>query len=313
MVKNIVVENLSVGFPTKQGVVRAVDGVSTIFQEGEFTAIIGESGCGKSVLGQALMGMLAGNVIREGKVFYGDLEVSAELFLKHRIYGREIGIVPQNPFASFNPIRKLKNQFDDLLVAHGVFDRDDTLKKEWLHFFALHDTDRVLASYPHELSGGMQQRFLCAMAMALEPRWILADEPTKGLDDETCRIVFDNLLRIKKLGNVSMVIITHDVKLARKICDRTCVMYAGQVVEQGKNIFCKPIHPYTKSYMRALPENGFKPSWGSTCNLNCDIQGCKFAPRCELADDICRQYSPKYKTFYDSEVKCHHAKSSKYK
>jgi len=307
MVKNIVVKNLSVGFPTKQGIVAAVDGVSAVFKAGQFTAIIGESGCGKSVLGQALMGMLPDYVVREGTVYYGDLEASAELFLKHRIYGREIGIVPQNPFASLNPVRKLQKQFDDLLEAHGVFDKDNALKKEWLHFFALEDADRVLASYPNELSGGMQQRFLCAMAMALEPQWILADEPTKGLDEETCSIVFENLLKIKKLGNVSMVIITHDVKLARNICDRTCVMYAGQMVEQGDNVFSSPIHPYTKSYMQALPENGFKPLWGRAPNLSDNIQGCKFAPRCELSDDICRQCSPKYKTLANCEVRCHHA------
>lgn len=307
MVKNIIVENLSVGFPTKQGVVAAVDDVSTVFKKGEFTAIIGESGCGKSVLGQAVMGTLPGYVVRKGKVHYGDLEASAEVFLQNGIYGKEIGIVPQNPSASLNPIRKLKKQFDDLLEAHGVIDKDDSLKKHWLRFFALEETDRVLSSYPNELSGGMQQRLLCAMAMALEPQWIIADEPTKGLDEETCNIVFENLLKIKELGNVSMVIITHDVKLARNICDRTCVMYAGQMVEQGTEVFANPVHPYTKSYMQALPENGFKPLWGRAPNLSDDLQGCKFAPRCEFATELCKQSVPDTKTLTNCKVRCHHA------
>ncbi|MDO4179422.1 MAG: ABC transporter ATP-binding protein [Phascolarctobacterium sp.] len=307
MVKNIVVKNLSVGFPTKQGVVQAVDDVSVVFQEGKFTAIIGESGCGKSVLGQALMGMLPNYVVLQGSVLYGNLKASAEVFLQNKIYGRELGIVPQNPSASLNPTRKLKKQFDDLLEAHGVFDKDDSIKKHWLHFFALDDADRVLVSYPDELSGGMQQRFLCALAMSLEPKWILADEPTKGLDEETCSIVLENLLKIKELGSVSMVIITHDVKLARNVCDKTCVMYAGQMVEQGTDVFNTPVHPYTKSYMQALPENGFKPLWGRAPNLSDALQGCKFAPRCMFASEICRQAVPETKISPHGEVRCHHA------
>lgn len=303
MVNDIQVRDLYVYFPVEQGLVKAVDGINIDFAWSKFTAIIGESGCGKSVLGQALLNILPEYVQQQGGIIYQRHDILHDK-LPNKFYGLEFGIVPQNPGDSLSSTRKIVKQMQDVLDVAGIADSDDAVKIKWLKFFGLADTKRILQSYPYELSGGMQQRVLCAMSCMCHPKWILADEPTKGLDERVCGVVYDNLQKIKVAANCGMVIITHDLKLAQQVCDMVAVMYSGQILEAGEHIFTKPLHPYTQAFMKSLPQNGFQPMAGTAPSPADNLAGCKFAPRCPYASEHCRkEIPPVYKTG-DTMVRC---------
>lgn len=287
----IKVEELSVAFPTKEGLVRAVDDVSIQFNPYTVTAIIGESGCGKSVLGQAILGILPPTVFKEGVI----VTKASSTF----------GIVPQNPADSLNPIRKIYKQFQDVLDAHGIQDKKNTLKKECMELFGLEDVERVLNAYPHELSGGMLQRLLCAMAISTKPQWIFADEPTKGLDENTVKIVTENFQRIRQSLNCGMIIITHDLEFAKTISDRIVIMYAGQVMEVSSELFTNPTHPYTQAFIKALPENGMEVLDGRNENTMSSQMSCKFASRCNCCKEVCWSFKPELSSLDNGiQVRC---------
>ncbi|MDY2637655.1 MAG: ABC transporter ATP-binding protein [Phascolarctobacterium sp.] len=287
----IKIEELSVAFSTKEGLIKAVDDVNIQFKPYTVTAIIGESGCGKSVLGQAILGILPPTVFKEGVI----VTKASSTF----------GIVPQNPADSLNPIRKIYKQFQDILDVHGVQDKRHTLKKECMELFGLEDVERVLNAYPYELSGGMLQRLLCAMAISTKPQWIFADEPTKGLDENTVKIVTENFQRIRKALNCGMIIITHDLEFAKTISDRIVIMYAGQVMEVSSELFTKPMHPYTQAFIKALPENGMKVLEGKNDNLLSNQRGCKFATRCLYRKAKCLEYRPELYSLGNAiQVRC---------
>ncbi len=295
--KEIKLQNLSVGFPMHGQVFYAVDGVSLTLAPGRFTAIVGESGCGKSVLGQALLHILPQQVLQRGEALY-----DGQIIDRIR---REFGVIPQNPSASLNPTRKIGRQLQDILQAAGITDADDAYKKQLLAQFGQDDAARVLASYPHELSGGMLQRVLCAMALSTRPAWILADEPTKGLDESVGRIVLQNLQRIRSLQTTSMLIITHDIVLARELCDDVVVMYAGQVLEKSSRLFTQPLHPYSQAFLQALPQNGLQVLPGRAPAAGEALTGCKFAPRCQYCSTRCYRERPKLYTAAEGvQVRC---------
>lgn len=303
MVNDIQVRDLYVYFPVEQGLVKAVDGISIDFKWGQFTAIIGESGCGKSVLGQALLNILPGYVQQQGSIMYQECDVLHGK-LPDKFYGLEFGIVPQNPGDSLSSTRKIAKQMQDILDVAGISDDDNAVKIQWLQFFGLEDTARILEAYPYELSGGMQQRVLCAMSCMCRPKWILADEPTKGLDEKVCGVVYENLQKIKNTCRCGMVIITHDLKLARGVCDRVAVMYSGQILEAGCDIFTKPLHPYTQAFMASLPQNGFQPMAGTAPSPTDTLAGCKFAPRCPYVSERCLKKVPPVYKAGDTMVRC---------
>ena len=190
---DLVLHQLYVHFPVPGGLVRAVDGVDICFRHQQITAIIGESGCGKSVLGQAILGILPDYVARSGNIFYRSTDILADNTSLPGFYGQQIALIPQNPGDSLNPLRTIGRQFDDILQTAGLNDKTNQRKQQLLTFFGLPDAERVLAAYPHELSGGMLQRVLCAMSICCSPLWLLADEPTKGLDETACGVVYENL------------------------------------------------------------------------------------------------------------------------
>ena len=299
MVGDFELENLVVHFPAEGGFVKAVDNVTVKFAKGTYTAIVGESGCGKSVLGQGILGILPENIHKSGQLKY--LEYNLLEQLPEGYHGRIIGIVPQNPSESMNPIRCIKKQMLDVV---GNDSRAMEHIEASLKSFGLDDTQRVLASYPFELSGGMQQRVLCAMSMLKKPEWILSDEPTKGLDETTAEVVYENLQHIKEEYDCGMVIITHDIQLAKKLCDKIAVMYAGQILEFGSNVLDNPMHPYTKAFVASLPENGFEPMEGKAPAPGDDLQGCKFAPRCKFSAEKCFKECPKESFVGDTMVRC---------
>lgn len=296
MVKNLVLENISVGFKLPQGVFYAVDDVSLNLPGGNFTAIIGESGCGKSVLGQAILNILPSGVVKKGRVLYNGEQVKKIL--------SAFGIIPQNPSESLNPVRKIGKQMQDILNVHNIADSDNSYKKQGLRLFGLQEAERVLAAYPHELSGGMLQRVLCAMAVSSKPEWILADEPTKGLDEQVGAVVRKNLLTIKQDLHLSMLIITHDIALAQEVCDDVLVMYAGQVLEHNADIWHKPLHPYTKGFLQALPKNGLQVIPGKAPVPGESFTGCKFAARCPYCTERCKEEMPAMQQVGDAEVRC---------
>lgn len=214
------------------------------------------------------------------------------------------GIIPQNPSESLNPVRKIGKQMQDILAVHNIADSDNSYKKQCLRLFGLQEDERVLAAYPHELSGGMLQRVLCAMAVSSKPEWILADEPTKGLDEQVGAIVRKNLLTIKQDLHLSMLIITHDIALAQEVCDDVLVMYAGQVLEHNADIWHKPLHPYTKGFLQALPKNGLQVIPGKAPVPGESFTGCKFAARCPYCTTRCKEEKPAMQQVGNAEVRC---------
>ncbi|MBQ8508270.1 MAG: ABC transporter ATP-binding protein [Clostridia bacterium] len=284
----IEIRNLRVSFHLPGLDVRAVDGVSISFPDGGITGIIGESGCGKSVLGLALLGLLPPYASVEGEIIMDGNALTPE-HARSRL-GTGIGLIPQNPAESMNPARTIAFHLKEALLPLNL-SRKETKERsiQLLLDFGFSNPERILRAYPHELSGGMQQRVLCAIGSACSPKWILADEPTKGLDRDLRSQVQDTLCSLKWRGVESMLVITHDLPLARELCDSIAVMYAGQIVEMGQGVLESPLHPYTKAFLNALPENGFQPLEGVAPRGGDRLPGCPFAPRCPHARERCHR------------------------
>lgn len=287
----MMIHELSVTFHLPEGDVCAVDNVSACFPEGKITGLIGESGCGKSVLGLSVLGLLPSYASVRGKILLeGNL---MEARTARRSLGTVIGLIPQNPSDSLNPSRTVKAHLQEALLPLRLSRKQrDEKASELLAAFGFSDPQRILRSYPHELSGGMQQRVLCAIGSACSPRWILADEPTKGLDRDLRSQVQDTLLAMRTQGVESMLIITHDLPLARAVCDTIAVMYAGQIAEFGPDVLQRPLHPYTQAFLAALPENGFQSIPGVAPAAGVRLPGCPFAPRCSVAEPRCHRELP---------------------
>lgn len=289
MTDGLHIKDLSVTFQLRDRDVRAVDGVSVHFPAGQITGIIGESGCGKSVLGMAVLGLLppyakaAGSITLDGSPLLGT----------RRALGVKLGLIPQNPAESLNPARTVQAHLLEALRPLSLSRREAKERSaQLLRDFGFPDPARVLRAYPHELSGGMQQRVLCAVGSACTPAWLLADEPTKGLDSALRDQVLDTLGSMQSRGVASMLVITHDLTLARSLCQSLAVMYAGQVLEMGQGVLEHPLHPYTAAFLNALPEHGFQPIKGIAPRAGQRLPGCPFAPRCPHCRDRCTRERP---------------------
>ena len=259
-------------------------------------------------MGMAVLGLLPGYAKVCGEILYGGRNLR-ELSPKQmrRLRGRQLGLIPQNPGDSLNPVRRIGGQIMEAAALIGV--KREEQKKQTadllLRFgFEKNHLKRVEKAYPFELSGGMQQRALAAMGAASRPKWILADEPSKGLDVELRKQMYDTLRKMKNECVDSMLIITHDITLARNLCDSVAVMYSGQIIEKGKDILENPKHPYTMGLMESLSENGFKPMRGIAPAPGQDFSGCKFAPRCPWAKAECRKKPPEFYSLDDRIVRC---------
>lgn len=256
------IKDLAVGFRTRRGEVNAVRGVSFELAKGETLGIVGESGSGKSVTSYALMRILdAGGRIKAGEVTYGgvDLRRASEREMRD-IRGREISMIFQNPRAALNPIRKVGRQIEDVLIRHARASRQNAREKaiEALEAVKIRDAEARYEAYPFELSGGMCQRIVIAIALACDPRLLIADEPTTGLDITTQKAVMDLVLELIRARGMSAILITHDLGLAAQYCDRIVVMKDGEIVEQGApaEMFSAPRHPYTRMLVDATPRQG---------------------------------------------------------
>ncbi len=306
--EDIRLENLAVRFPVKGGAVDAVDQVSVTFKSGEITGIIGESGCGKSVLGMAVLGLLPTYAHVSGEIWLGEDNLLKLTPRQMRtIRGRKIGLIAQNPGDSLNPVRKAGGQ---LMEALGLNTREKSCRsadaRRLLEDFGFSGEQavRVLKSYPFQLSGGMQQRTVAAMGIASGASWILADEPSKGLDEKLREQMYETLRKVKKHHANGMLMITHDIVLAETLCDSVAVMYSGQIVEKGNSVIKSPRHPYTKGLIASLPSNGMNAMKGLAPAPGEELKGCKFAPRCPYTLPKCMKKRPEIYKDESGMVRC---------
>ncbi|MDF5755889.1 ABC transporter ATP-binding protein [Spongiactinospora sp. TRM90649] len=281
-------EDLTVTFRIPGGTVRAVSDASFEVRPGRCLALVGESGCGKSVLAHALLGLLPGNATVSGQVWLEDDGGSLELLsaapdvLARRVRGREIGLIPQSPATHLTPVRTARAQLTEALRELGsARDADDLVSG---HGLRPADLDR----YPHELSGGMAQRVANAMALAGDPWLVLADEPTSGLDRPLVERAMATLRELCDEGR-AVLLITHDLRAAERVADDIAVMYASRLVEIGPaaRVLARPRHPYTAGLVAAQPDREFTPVPGLPPELTALPDGCAFRPRCTRADDAC--------------------------
>jgi peptide/nickel transport system ATP-binding protein len=300
------VEGLSIGYLTRRGTVRAVRDLSFQLERAETLAIIGESGSGKSTLATGLIRLspraarvTGGRIVYDGKDGEVDvLELDDDDLRRYR-WG-ECALVFQAALNSFNPVLTIWDHFLDTARAHGLREERTTrtMADELLDLVHL-DARRVLRAYPHELSGGMKQRVLIALALLLHPSVLILDEPTTALDILTQRAIIDLLRELRSELRFSLIFISHDLSLAAELADRMLTMYAGRIVEEGQveDVFYRPRHPYTVGLLRAVPRvSGVLGSVGSIPGSPPDLirlpPGCKYAPRCPLAVEACLAEDP---------------------
>jgi len=285
------IRDLCVSFKTPLGKVMAADRFSLDLEDGETLALVGETGCGKSVVASSVLGLLPGNAHVTGEIlFHGiDLRKLDEKEIS-RIRGNEISLVFQNPALALNPVRKIGEQVAEPLQVHQRISKRISLERaeRMLKRMGLCSECR---SYPFQLSGGMNQRAMVAASAISTPRVIIADEPSKGLDSQMAREIMDELAKALKQSGSSLLLITHDLSMARRVSDRLAIMYCGEIVELGETdeIFEDPVHPYTKALLDCLPDRGFCPIAGTSPSMTNPPQGCKFHPRCPRKNDRCLQ------------------------
>ncbi|HJK77685.1 MAG TPA: ABC transporter ATP-binding protein [Methanocorpusculum sp.] len=290
------------------GAVRAVRDVSLLLHAGETVAVVGESGCGKSVVAQSVMRLLPEESEVTGTVtFCGKSILHAPEKEMEQLRGTEMAMVFQSPERSLNPVLTIEKQLTEPQILHGLCDREEARIRaaEILGKLGL-EPERILPAYPWMCSGGMCQRILFAAVMLLHPKLVIADEPTKGLDADLIGGLAQMLADIPKNGDTGLMLITHDIGLAGRLADRLLVMYGGMIVEEGKtaDILEHPCHPYTRGLLASLPENGFHPIPGISPALSDLPCGCVFHPRCCSADEMCRVSVPPLRETGDRRVRC---------
>lgn len=278
-------DNLCVSFETSLGRVQAVKHVTALFQHNRITGIIGESGSGKSVMGMSILKLLPETAGITGSCDYK----GNNLFLlppgeMKSIRGKEIGLIPQNPTASLNPMFRIKKQLAEPLLIHGLDKKESAGLRvfQMLRQFGFENSKTIGRNYPFQMSGGMNQRIVSAMGLSCNPPWVIADEPTKALDAMIRNQVYDVFRTMYHQNHCGMMIITHDLTLAFHLCHEIKVMYAGEMIEQGpcKDLFEKPRHPYTKGLLGALPVNGMNPIPYENKNRPAGKSSCVFWQRC---------------------------------
>ena len=312
------VRDLHVEFHTRDGIVKAINGVSYTVGPGQTLAVLGESGSGKSVTAQAIMGILdmpPGRIPRGEVLFQGQdlLKLSTEE--RRRIRGTRIAMIFQDALSSLNPVLSVGYQLGEMFRVHQGASRADakTRAVELMERVRIPAARERVNDYPHQFSGGMRQRIMIAMALALEPDLIIADEPTTALDVTVQAQVMDLLADLQREFNMGLILITHDLGVVADVADRIAVMYAGRIVENApvKELYAAPAHPYTKGLLESIPRLDQKGGElyaikGLPPNLLDIPEGCPFHPRCPMAQDICRTDRPLLDRFTEGRSSaCH--------
>jgi oligopeptide/dipeptide ABC transporter ATP-binding protein len=304
------VEDLKVSFRVSSGEIHALRGVSFHVNSGETLAVVGESGCGKSVTAQAIMGMIPSphGRVKEGRILFKGQDLTKFNKKEFRnIRGSEIGMVFQDPMTSLNPTMKVGSQIDEVLIKNQKLSKKEAKQKtiELLKLVGISDASSRYSQYPHEFSGGMRQRVVIAIALACNPELIIADEPTTALDVTIQAQILELLKKLQKERNTSIMLITHDLGVVAEVADRVSVMYAGVVVESGKveEIFESPKHPYTWGLLNSIPKlesserERLIPIEGSPPDLFDPPKGCPFAARCPFTMEVCLEHMPGIEEF----------------
>ena len=310
------VKELSVHFGDKNTPFKAVDRISYQVAQGEVLGIVGESGSGKSVSSLAIMGLIdhPGRVSAESLQFENTNLLTLESKAKRQLIGADVAMIFQDPMTSLNPAYTVGFQIMEALKTHEggtkKARKDRTL--ELLRLVGIPDPESRIDVYPHQLSGGMSQRVMIAMAIACRPKLLIADEPTTALDVTIQAQIMELLLELQKKECMSLILITHDLALVAEAADRIIVMYAGQIVEEGtaKDIFREPKHPYTQALLRSLPEfaegkSRLESLQGVVPGKYDRPTGCLLNPRCPYATEYCRQVEPQLHHIGSHKVKCH--------
>jgi len=299
------VEDLRTHFFTRDGITRAVDGVSFTVAPGETLGIVGESGCGKSVTALSILRLLPA---RLGRIVGGSVRFEGQELLDlpesgmREIRGNRIAMIFQEPMTSLNPVLTIGDQIAEAVTIHQGASRTDALKRaaEMLRLVRIPDPEKRLGDYPHQFSGGMRQRVMIAMALSCSPRLLVADEPTTALDVTVQAQIIKLMLELKQATGAAVMLITHDLGVIAETCQRVIVMYAGRVVEQAEvtELFDAPLHPYTRGLMASIPRIGLGRRKrlaeipGIVPDLRKPIAGCAFAPRCPIAVARCSAEPP---------------------
>ncbi len=301
----LVVKDLAVHFTTPRGAVRAVDGVSFALESGKTLGIVGESGCGKSVLCRSLVRLIARSAFfpAEARVFFDGVDLlSLKEKALRRIRGREIAMVLQDPLSSLHPLMKIGVQITEPLIHHlGAHPADARRSAaELLGSVGIPAPEKRAGQFPHQLSGGMRQRVAIAMALACRPRLLIADEPTTALDATLQGEILDLLAQLQRRYRMAMILVTHDLGMVAGRTHDTAVMYAGKIVEQAPTdaLFDQPRMPYTRALLAAMPRLSNPPHTrleaiaGQLPDPLVPLSGCRFAPRCPKASTRCGEESP---------------------
>ena len=314
------IRGLKTHFKTDDGMVRAVDGVDLTISRGETLSVVGESGCGKTVTAMTILKLIAmppGKIV-EGRILWKGRDlVPLDAGEMRHIRGREIGIIFQEPMTALNPVYLVGEQIAEVVRAHQDVNRREAMDRavEMLRLVHVPAAERRVRDYPHQLSGGMRQRVMIAMALVCSPELLIADEPTTALDVTVQAQILDLLQEMKSRFGMAIMLITHAMGVVAEVAQRVAVMYAGRVVEEApaEALFARPLHPYTQGLIRSIPrvdsKNGEKRRLdtitGSVPSLLNPPPGCRFAPRCAFAIAACTREGPELRTIEgDHKVAC---------
>ena len=311
------IQNLSVEFPTSSGVLRAVDGVSLTLDEGEILGVVGESGSGKSVTMLALMGLVAypGRVRADRLAFASRDLLDISDGERRQLTGKDVAMIFQEPTTSLNPCFTIEFQLTETLRLHEGMDGKAARRRaiELLEQVGIPAPEGRLKAYPHQLSGGMNQRVMIAMAIACNPKLLIADEPTTALDVTIQAQILDLLLSLQRERGMALVLITHNMGVVAETAQRVMVMYAGQIMEErdAASLFEAPQHPYTAALLAALPERSVGDHRLATIpgvvpGLFDRPQGCLFSPRCAYATEHSRRVRPELRAWMGGQIRCHY-------
>jgi peptide/nickel transport system ATP-binding protein len=306
----LTVHNLQIRFEMFRDWHRVIDDLSFECGANQVLAVLGESGCGKSVIAKSIIRILDDQTSITGEIYLDDLDL---LKLNEQqmaaIRGNRIAYIPQNPDLALNPVMRIKPQLIEPLMTHRLADRTQsvTAALQILEKLDFKNPSAIINMYPHQLSGGMKQRIMIAAAMLIQPEVIIADEPSKALDEVSREIIIEKLRKAKHILQAATLLITHDLDLAAKLSDTIAVMYAGEIVESSptSSFFTEPFHPYSRALLQSSPEMGFWPITGSSPEPGHYPGGCRFHPRCIRRMPICEAQKPEMVDTDQGQVKCH--------